>query len=184
MSWDEYTETKDIEGIGSAEVITRMDDWNRTEISVSLDSDNFHVESRYVRHHHESNKNFYAVPNGMTINHSLNLPEIVFQSFQEKLCHKYSKDSLIEFLRLLEGKRAKFEYPIRRRNKLEPIAEDYYRHYKKMNRFDCSEKVLEAIEMYDNYQYNYSKFYELKRKAEREKNELDSGVLALCTEIF
>lgn len=184
MSWDESVETKTIEGIGTAKIITRTDDWNRRERSVSLASDSYHIETRYVGRHPETTLAFFAVPNGKTIDHPLDLPELTGQKFQEKLCNKYPKAFLIEFLRLLKGKRAKFEYPIKRRNKLEPIANDYFNYYKKIDRLDCSEKVMEAIEMFDNYQYNYSKFYELKKEAQRIKYELDSEVLAVSKEIY
>lgn len=36
MSWDESVETKIIEGIGIAKIITRTDDWDRLERSVSF----------------------------------------------------------------------------------------------------------------------------------------------------
>lgn len=184
MSWDESVETKTIEGIGIAKIITRTDDWDRLERSVSLDSDSYHIEQKYVGRHPLTTVAFYAVPNGKTINHSLDLPEIKEQSFQEELCYKYTKKSLIEFLRLLNGKRAKFEYPIKRRNKLKSIATDYYNRYKKIDRLDCSKKVQEAIEIFDNYQYNYLKFYELKEEAQRIKYKLDSKVLAMSTAIY
>ncbi|EMF0435707.1 hypothetical protein ACR6LN_002543 [Enterococcus hirae] len=184
MSWDESVETKTIEGIGIAKIITRTDDWDRLERSVSLDSDSYHIERKYVGRHPLTTVAFYAVPNGKTINHSLDLPEIKEQSFQEELCYKYPKKSLIEFLRLLNGKRAKFEYPMKRRNKLKSIATDYYNRYKKIDRLDCSKKVQEAIEIFDNYQYNYLKFYELKEEAQRIKYKLDSKVLEMSTAIY
>ena len=47
MSWDESVETKIIDGIGVASIIERTDDWNRSEYLVSLDSNSYHVESKY-----------------------------------------------------------------------------------------------------------------------------------------
>ncbi|WP_373208944.1 hypothetical protein [Enterococcus faecium] len=40
---------------------------------------------------------------------------------------------------------------------MKSIATDYYNRYKKIDRLDCSKKVQEAIEIFDNYQYNYLK---------------------------
>lgn len=184
MSWDESVESKDIKGIGIARIITREDDWNRSERSVSINSDSHHIESRYINHHLESSKNYYAVPNGMTINHSLDLPEVVVKSFQEYLCHNYDKESLKEYVRLLKNNRAKFEYPMNRKNKLGSVATAYFKHYKKTDRSDCCGKVIEALNQYDEYQYNFTVFTDIKKDAEKKKHELDFQVLELSTEIY
>ncbi len=67
---------------------------------------------------------------------------------------------------------------------MKSIATDYYNRYKKIDRLDCSKKVQEAVEIFDNYQYNYLKFYELKEEAQRIKYKLDSKVLAMSTAIY
>ncbi|CAD5903211.1 hypothetical protein [Carnobacterium maltaromaticum] len=173
-------ETKIIDNIGILKTKTFMDDWNRYEHYVTLESDTHHIESKIISRPAEPSYSiYYVVPNGHTINNELDLPNIPNEPHYLELAKEFKKDYLIEKFKQISGKRAKFEEGMNDHIALGKICWFYFRKNKNGNREHCKNCIKLAIENFDDYEFNYDKWYKICNQATKDKNQKDYQVIEM-----
>ena len=178
ISWDvDYEDTKVISGVGTAFITVRSDDWNRSDTFVSLDSKTYHVESIFINHKFDEIEYFYAVPNGKTLHPILDIPHIKFNEFSEVLCNKFTIAELEQFIKWLNGKRAKFCHPANSEIVLYRLITEFYSFYDMLDRSVCLSDLRTALSIYGFYKFNFSKYKDIVDIAKERQESIKYQVL-------
>lgn len=186
LSWEPTKQSeKNIDGIGKITITNYSDDWNRYKTDVFIESSTHHIEeSTFYKPSEGAITNYYAVPNGQTINNNLILPEITNEKFPHLTARTFSKRYLSEKLKQLQQKRANFETHMNHKNTLAEISNHYFKYYENGNREHCEEQVKLSIEVFDSYAFNFENWGNITAKAEAEKERKDSEIKKISTLIY
>lgn len=175
MSWESVEEKKTCpNGTGIVTITTRSDDWNRCERSVSVDCTGCTETCHPEEYHWRTCDGFsyttvYAVPQDITLDIPLNLQKPNFKIFEELLCNKFNKERLTVIKEKLHRNRS--IYSAAKGSVLGDIVTIYIQKYGEFDCIRCLNSVMHAIDLYDDYEFNYEKYTAMVRVAEEEKNE-------------
>lgn len=177
MSWEKWSsDIIQIKNVGTVYIDTYFDDWNRFRKNIYLKSETHHIETEQSLRKDHSVTKYYAVPNGLTINHKQLKPKYKPASFQALLAISFTKDQLVKYAKSLQNKKSKFTYKGNRRWVLSAMATMYYDYYSDIDKDKCLCLVKDAVENYETYPFTYVDWEKIKHKLFKRKYNQDKQV--------